>query len=75
MKELIEYMARQMVDDPAAVSVDEIRQGDRVVLRLHVAPADMGRVIGRQGRIAQAMRTLLRVAATENHTYATLEIG
>lgn len=74
MKDLVEYMARQLVDDPAAVSVDELRQGDRVVLRLHVGPADMGRVIGRQGRIAQAMRTLLRVAAAESHTYATLEI-
>jgi len=75
MKELIEYMARALVEDPAAVSVEEHRLGDRVVLRLHVAPDDMGRVIGRQGRIAQAMRTLLRVAATHQHVHATLEIG
>jgi uncharacterized protein len=46
-----------------------------VVLRLRVAPDDMGRVIGRQGRIAQAMRALLRVSASQNQTYATLEIG
>ncbi len=75
MKELIEYVARSLVDDPSAVVVDEFRQADRVVLRLRVAPADMGRVIGRQGRIAQAMRSLLRVAATQSQVYATLEIG
>ncbi len=75
MKELVEYIARQLVDDPAAVSVDEWRQGDRVVLRLHVAEGDMGRVIGKQGRIAQAVRTLLRVPAAHDHAYAVLEIG
>lgn len=75
MKELIEYVARSLVDDPSAVVVDEFRQADRVVLRLRVAPADMGRVIGRQGRIAQALRSLLRVAATRSQVYATLEIG
>jgi predicted RNA-binding protein YlqC (UPF0109 family) len=75
VKELIEYVARSLVDDPSAVVVDEFRQADRVVLRLRVAPADMGRVIGRQGRIAQAMRSLLRVAATQSQVYATLEIG
>lgn len=75
MKELIEYIARSLVDDPAAVTVEEFRQADRVVLRLRVAPNDMGRVIGRQGRIAQAMRSLLRIAATQHQIYATLEIG
>jgi predicted RNA-binding protein YlqC (UPF0109 family) len=75
VRELIEYLARQLVDDPTLVSVDEYRHGDRVVLRLRVAEADMGRVIGKQGRIAQAMRTLLRVAASQQHVYATLEIG
>jgi predicted RNA-binding protein YlqC (UPF0109 family) len=75
VKELVEYMARSLVDDPGAVAVEEFRHGDRVVLRLHVAPDDMGRVIGRQGRIAQAMRALLRVSASQNQTYATLEIG
>ena len=75
MKELVEYIARQLVDDPAAVSVDEFHNGDRVTLRLHVAEGDMGRVIGKQGRIAQAMRALLKVAASHQHVYATLEIG
>ncbi len=75
MRELVEYMARQLVDDPAAVSVEELRNGDRVVLRLHVAEGDMGRVIGRRGRIADAMRTLLKVAAAQQRVYAVLEIG
>jgi predicted RNA-binding protein YlqC (UPF0109 family) len=75
VKELVEYMARQLVDDPTMVSVEEFHNGDRVVLRLHVGESDMGRVIGKQGRIAQAMRALLRIAATQQHVYATLEIG
>ncbi len=74
-KELIEFIARQLVDDPASVAVDEFLQGDRLVLHLHVADDDMGRVIGKQGRIAQAMRTLLKVATAQQHVYATLEIG
>ncbi len=75
MKELIEYIARQLVDEPAAVSVDELRSGDRVTLRLHVAEGDMGRVIGKQGRIAQGMRALVKVAAAQERLYAVLEIG
>ncbi len=75
MRELVEYMARQLVDDPAAVTVEEMRHGDRVVFRLHVAEGDMGRVIGRRGRIADAMRTLLKVAAAQQRVYAVLEIG
>jgi len=75
MRELVEFMARQLVDDPASVRVDEQQQGERVVLRLHVADADMGRVIGRQGRIAQSMRTLLKIAAAQQRLYAVLEIG
>src|SRR5947209_628779 len=75
VKELVEYMARQLVDDPAGVSVDEIRHGDRVTLRLHVAEGDMGRVIGKQGRIAQAMRSLVKVAAAQQRVFAILEIG
>ncbi len=75
MKELVEYIARQLVDDPAAVSVEELRSGDRVTLRLHVAEGDMGRVIGKQGRIAQGMRSLVKVAAAQQRLYAVLEIG
>ena len=75
MKELIEYIAKAIVDNPDQVSVTEEPEGDRMVLRLHVAEPDMGKVIGRQGRVAQAMRTLLRVAAVKRDTYAVLEIG
>jgi len=75
MKELIEYMARALVDDPEEVEVTEERDGDRVVLHLQVAEPDMGKVIGKQGRIAQAMRTLLKVAALKRGERAILEIG
>jgi len=75
MKELIEYVARSLVDSPDQVTVEEEMGGDRVVLRLRVAEEDMGKVIGKQGRIAQAMRTLLKVSAVKRGTRAALEIG
>jgi hypothetical protein len=75
MKELIEYVARALVDDPDQVRVTEERDGDRIVLHLEVAEPDMGKVIGKQGRIAQAMRTLLKVAAVKRGQRAILEIG
>ncbi len=75
MKELIEYIAKSIVTTPEGVKVTE-EAGERglVVLRLEVAPEDKGRVIGRQGRVAEAMRTLLRVAATKEGTRVRLEI-
>jgi predicted RNA-binding protein YlqC (UPF0109 family) len=63
MKDLVEFMAKSLVDSPEEVEVTEERDGDRLVLHLQVAEPDMGKVIGKQGRIAQAMRTLLKVAA------------
>ena len=75
MKELIEYIAKSIVDKPEEVTVTEEPGDDGVVLRLQVAPEDMGKVIGRQGRIVQAMRTLLRVMAVRRGTRATLEVG
>jgi predicted RNA-binding protein YlqC (UPF0109 family) len=75
MKELIEYLARSIVDDPEQVSVWEERSGERIILHLTVAEADMGKVIGKQGRIANAMRTLLKVAAVRQGARASLEIG
>ena len=75
MKELIEYVARSLVDNPDQVTVEEEMDGDRLVLRLRVAEEDMGKVIGKQGRIAQAMRTLLKIAAVKQGTRAGLEIG
>ncbi len=74
MKELIEYIAKSLVDDPSQVSVDEIQGATSVILELHVAPEDMGRVIGKGGRVANAMRTLLRVIAAKQGKRVTLEI-
>lgn len=76
MKELIEYIARAIVDNPDEVVVREEEEGDRIVFYLQVAESDMGKVIGKQGRIANAMRTLLKVAAAKGGVRrATLEIG
>ncbi|MEE8469999.1 MAG: KH domain-containing protein [Dehalococcoidia bacterium] len=74
MKDLIEYIAKSIVDKPEEVKVTEEPTEDGVVLRLEVAPEDTGKVIGKEGRIANAMRTLLRVAAIRKGTRATLEI-
>jgi predicted RNA-binding protein YlqC (UPF0109 family) len=75
MKELIEFLARGLVDNPDAVEVEAEEDGDRVVFHLYVAEDDMGKVIGKQGRIANAMRDLVKVAAARNGTRASLEIG
>jgi len=74
MKELIEYIAKSIVDKPEEVRVSEEATEDGIILRLEVAPEDTGKVIGKEGRIAKAMRTLLRVAAIRKGTRATLEI-
>lgn len=74
MKELIEYIAKAIVDKPEEVKVTEETTEGGIVLKLQVAPEDTGKVIGKEGRIAKAMRTLLRVAAIRKGTRATLEI-
>jgi predicted RNA-binding protein YlqC (UPF0109 family) len=74
MKELVEYVAKSLVDDPSQVKVTEIQGATSVILELSVAPEDMGRVIGRNGRVANAMRTLLRVIAAKQGKRVTLEI-
>ena len=74
MKELIEYIARSLATKPDEVKVTEDVEEDRVVLRLEVADEDKGKIIGRQGRVAQAMRVVLRVAAVKTGTRAILEI-
>jgi hypothetical protein len=74
MKELIEYLAQSLASDPDSVRVTESVEEGQVILRLEVAPEDKGKVIGRQGRVAQAMRLLLRVAAVKDGTRAMLEI-
>ena len=74
MKELIEYIARSLATNPDAVQVTESMEGGQVVFHLEVAPEDKGKVIGRQGRVAQAMRVMLRVAAVKDGSHAVLDI-
>jgi hypothetical protein len=74
MKELVEYIAKSIVNAPEEVVVTQEDSEDGIVLKLQVAAEDKGRVIGKQGRVAQAMRTLLRVAAVREGTRASLEI-
>src|SRR5262249_7891877 len=74
VKDLLEYLARQLVDEPDAVRVEEAEEDDARVLRLHVAPEDVGKVIGRQGRVARALRTLVRAAGSREHRRVLLEI-
>ena len=74
MKELIEYIARSLASDPDAVVVTESMENGRMVVRLQIADEDKGKVIGRQGRVAQVIRVLLRVAAVKDGTQAVLEI-
>lgn len=74
MKELVEYMARSLVDHPEEVRVKQVTDARSVIYELHVAPSDMGRIIGKNGRVANAMRSLLRVASTRSGERATLEI-
>ena len=74
MKELVEYIAKAIVSAPNDVKVTEENDEDRIVIKLEVAADDKGRVIGRQGRVAEAMRTLLRVAATKEGVRVRLEI-
>ena len=74
MKKLVEVIAKSLVDHPEAVQVDEKQENQQNVLELHVAEDDMGKVIGRQGRIAKAMRTVVKAAATRENTKVTVEI-
>jgi predicted RNA-binding protein YlqC (UPF0109 family) len=75
VKELIEYIARSLVDDPAQVEVNQSRGGGGTIrLELRVAREDMGRVIGKSGRVANAMRTLLRVAAAREGRQISLDV-
>lgn len=74
MKELVEFIAKSIVDAPDEVKVEEETEEDSIILKLQVADEDKGRVIGKQGRIAEAMRTLLRVKAAKASTKVRLEI-
>ena len=74
MKDLVEYIAKSIVNQPDSVKVTEETDEQGVILKLQVADEDKGRVIGKQDRIAEAMRTLIRVKAAKKGTKATLEI-
>ena len=74
MKELVEYIAKSIVNSPDDVVVTEEEDEQGIILKLQVADDDKGRVIGKQGRIAQAIRTLIRVKAAKTGTRAILEI-
>jgi predicted RNA-binding protein YlqC (UPF0109 family) len=75
LTEIVEYLAKRLVDEPDAVRVEESEREGAIVLRLHVAPDDVGKVIGRQGRIARALRTIVRASAARRHERVLLEIA
>jgi uncharacterized protein len=72
--EIVEYLARRLVDDPDAVRVEELERDGDTVLQLYVAPDDVGKVIGRKGRIARALRTVVRASAVREDRRVLLEI-
>ena len=74
MAELVAYLARQLVDQPDQVRVEEVEEDGAIVLKLHVAPDDIGTVIGRQGRIARALRQVVRAAGADDRRRVHLEI-
>jgi predicted RNA-binding protein YlqC (UPF0109 family) len=74
MKDLLEYIIKAIVTEPDAVKITEENSEEGLLIKLEVAPDDKGRVIGRQGRVAQALRTLLRVKAAKQDTRVRLEI-
>lgn len=75
LNDLVEYMGRNLVDDPDSVTVDTQARGKAVVVHLTVPSSEMGKVIGRQGRIARSMRTLLTIAASRHGLRASLDIN
>ena len=74
MRELVDFLARSLVDEPEQVKVTELRRDQATVLELQVAPPDLGKVIGRQGRTARAMRTVLAAAAARSGRRYILDI-
>ena len=74
MKELLEFIAKSMVSDPDAVSVEETVRDNTIVLSLHVGENDMGKVIGKQGRIAKAIRTVVKAAASHENKKVSVDI-
>ena len=74
MKDLLLYIARNLVDDPDSVSVTEVQGDQELTLELRVAPDDMGKVIGRQGRIAKAIRTVVKAASSKSSKKVIVDI-
>jgi uncharacterized protein len=74
VRDVLEYIARNLVDEPDSVEVTEVESNGGVLLRLKVAPDDMGKVIGRGGRTARAIRAVVRAAATRDGVMASVEI-
>lgn len=74
MKELVEIIAKSLVDNPDMVQVNEITGEQSIILELKVAPDDMGKVIGKQGRIAKAIRTVVKAAAIKENKRVVVEI-
>lgn len=74
MKELLTYIVKNLVTEPDAIAITETSEGDNVTFELRVAQADMGRVIGRHGRIAKEIRTLMKAAGNRENKKVTVEI-
>lgn len=74
MSELVEYIAKSLVDNPEKVSVNEVESSNSVVIELRVAEDDMGKIIGKQGRIAKAIRTVVKAAAIKRNKRVVVEI-
>ncbi|MDR5695519.1 MAG: KH domain-containing protein [Armatimonadota bacterium] len=74
MKELVEYIAKSLVDDPEQVEVRQVEGERSVILEVRVAPGDVGKIIGKQGRIAKALRTIVKAAAVKNGKRVLVEI-
>ena len=74
MLALVEHLAKSLVDPPEAVKVTQVEDGKEITIHLTVAPEDMGKVIGKQGRIARAIRTVVKAAAVKENRKVTVEI-
>ena len=74
MKELVEVIAKALVENPDEVVVNEKNDGRNIIVELHVAPSDMGKVIGRQGRIAKAIRSVVKAASSRENLRVDVEI-
>lgn len=74
MKELVEVIAKALVENPDEVVVTQKKEGRDIVIELHVAPSDMGKVIGKQGRIAKAIRSVVKAASTKDNTRVDVKI-